>query len=225
MTRIKLEHIYIICILSILSLTTAKADTTYQFHVTNQEGVPLSHVVIEPIFESSSEAQSTDSKLASIDQIDKQFKPQQIVIQKGQYVEFPNGDNIRHHVYSFSKAKVFELKLYANKPESPILFEHAGVVVLGCNIHDSMIGYIYVADSNDAVQTDASGQVTLSVEEKVSQIRVWHANQAISTEIQNIIDINSLNNFNDKGLEITIETIKPAARNSFEDVFDVDLSN
>ncbi|HDY85349.1 MAG TPA: methylamine utilization protein [Methylophaga aminisulfidivorans] len=193
--------------------------------MTNQEGVPLSDVVIEPIFQSTSTTQNSIHKLASIDQIDKQFKPRQIVIQKGQLVEFPNSDNIRHHVYSFSKAHVFELKLYANKPKSPILFEHAGVVVLGCNIHDSMIGYIYVADSNDAVQSDASGQATLSVESNVSQIRVWHSNQAVSAEIQNIIDINSLTNANDKGLEITIETIKPAARNSFEDVFDVDLSN
>nr|MBL0688308.1 methylamine utilization protein [Pseudoalteromonas sp.] len=44
---------------------------------------------------------------AVMDQVDKQFSPQLLIVHQGQYVNFPNSDNIRHHVYSFSKAKPF----------------------------------------------------------------------------------------------------------------------
>ena len=71
----------------------------------------------------------------------------------------PNRDNIRHHVYSFSPAKRFELPLYAGVPTQPVLFDKAGVVVLGCNIHDWMIGYIYVSDSPWFGKTGADGTV------------------------------------------------------------------
>ncbi|TMS75635.1 methylamine utilization protein, partial [Pseudoalteromonas sp. S1690] len=94
---------------------------------------------------------------------------------KGQLVNFPNSDDIRHHVYSFSAVKPFELKLYAGTPNQPLKFENAGVVVLGCNIHDSMVGYIYIADDKQVLVSDANGLVTLSNSTK--QVTVWHPYQ------------------------------------------------
>src|SRR5882672_5225476 len=82
-----------------------------------------------------------------IDQIDKEFVPGVKVIQVGTAISFPNKDNIRHHVYSFSPAKKFELPLYKGVPAAPIVFDKPGVVVLGCNIHDWMIAYVYVVES------------------------------------------------------------------------------
>lgn len=37
-----------------------------------------------------------------IDQVDEQFRPGMTVVQRGTDVWFPNRDNVRHHVYSFS---------------------------------------------------------------------------------------------------------------------------
>ena len=80
-----------------------------------------------------------------LDQIDKEFVPRVKPVLVGSTVAFPNKDSVRHHVYSFSPAKRFELPLYAGVPSQPVLFDRPGVVVLGCNIHDWMVGYIYVA--------------------------------------------------------------------------------
>ena len=82
-----------------------------------------------------------------IDQIDKEFVPAVKVVQTGTAVAFPNKDNIRHHVYSFSSAKKFELPLYRGMPAAPVVFDRPGVVILGCNIHDWMVAYVYVVDS------------------------------------------------------------------------------
>jgi len=79
-----------------------------------------------------------------IDQRDKQFIPYVTALQVGTSVLFPNNDNIRHHVYSLSPAKKFELPLYAGVPAEPVTFDKEGFVTLGCNIHDWMIAYVAV---------------------------------------------------------------------------------
>lgn len=97
-----------------------------------------------------------------IDQIDKEFVPRVTVVQAGTAIDFPNHDNIRHQVYSFSPAKTFELKLYSGRPSAPVLFDKAGVAVLGCNIHDHMVAYVLSVDTPWFAQTNAQGSVRLS---------------------------------------------------------------
>lgn len=75
---------------------------------------------------------------AQVAQQGRQFVPQVSIVQAGTAVSFPNLDTVRHHVYSFSPVKTFELKLYAGTPSTPVVFERAGTAVLGCNIHDRM---------------------------------------------------------------------------------------
>jgi plastocyanin len=94
---------------------------------------------------------------AMVEQRDKVFVPLVSVVQAGTLVHFPNRDEIRHHVYSFSPAKRFEIKLYAGTPADPVLFDKAGEVVLGCNIHDHMIAYIQVVESPWFAKTDKDG--------------------------------------------------------------------
>src|ERR1700749_2811583 len=89
------------------------------------------------------------------------FNPYVLIVPVGATVGFPNKDKVRHHVYSFSAAKKFELKLYGQQEERSVTFDKTGVVALGCNIHDVMIGYIYVADTPFAAKTDATGTVVL----------------------------------------------------------------
>lgn len=109
------------------------------------------------------------------------FHPQVLVIPVGSSVDFPNRDNTQHHVYSFSPAKTFNIELYADRPAAPIVFDKPGIVELGCNIHDHMQGFVVVTDTASIGQTDASGQVSLSIDTLTSEgsqdkvtIEIWH---------------------------------------------------
>ena len=99
---------------------------------------------------------------AVMDQIDKAFVPQVLVVTVGSDVSFPNSDHIRHHVYSFSEARSFELPLYAGTPADPVRFPTPGVVVLGCNIHDWMRGYIVVVPQPLFATTGEDGKASIS---------------------------------------------------------------
>ncbi|CAI2795385.1 MULTISPECIES: methylamine utilization protein [Pseudomonas] len=98
---------------------------------------------------------------ADMDQRGQRFAPHVLAVHTGTQVRFPNSDNIRHQVYSFSAAKRFELRLYEGTPTDPLLFDKPGVVVLGCNIHDWMLGYIYVTDDPRFGVSNAQGRVHL----------------------------------------------------------------
>src|ERR1700719_842331 len=80
-------------------------------------------------------------------QHDMQFDPFVLVVPVGARVAFPNLDRVRHHVYSFSPTHPFELKLYGHDETRFVTFDKPGVVALGCNIHDQMVGFILVVDT------------------------------------------------------------------------------
>lgn len=103
----------------------------------------------------------TARKQAVIDQRDKQFIPYVTALQVGTSVLFPNSDKIRHHVYSFSPAKKFELPLYAGVSSEPVIFDKAGFVTLGCNIHDWMVAYVAVLTTPYFQITGSQGHALL----------------------------------------------------------------
>ena len=111
---------------------------------------------------------------ATIDQVDKRFVPRISVVRTGTSISFPNSDRVRHEVYSFSPTKTFTLKLYAGRSAPPVVFERSGLVVLGCNIHDSMVGFVAIVDTPYFGRTDAQGQVTLSAPPGRYRLRIWH---------------------------------------------------
>jgi plastocyanin len=111
----------------------------------------------------------------AVDQVDKQFVPYVKPVFVGTRVQFPNSDNIRHQVYSFSPAKRFELPLYGGTDAPPVVFDKPGVVVLGCNIHDWMVGYIYVSDTPFFAKTEVTGIATIDdMPPGEYSLRVWH---------------------------------------------------
>lgn len=110
-----------------------------------------------------------------VDQVDKTFVPYVSVIQAGTVVTFPNHDDVRHQVYSLSPAKSFELPLYAGTRAKPIVFDKPGVVTLGCNIHDWMIAYVYVADTPYFAKSGTDGKATIgNLRSGEYTVRVWH---------------------------------------------------
>ncbi|MBC7698181.1 MAG: methylamine utilization protein [Bacteroidia bacterium] len=121
---------------------------------------------------------------AVIEQRGKQFNPLVSVVQTGSEITFPNFDSVRHHVYSFSPAKTFELKLYAGVPASPVKFDKAGTVVLGCNIHDFMLAFIEVVDTPYFAKTGKTGKVVLhDLPNGNYTLKAWHYALAKEKEI------------------------------------------
>jgi plastocyanin len=110
-----------------------------------------------------------------IEQADRQFTNRVTVVPLGTEVSFPNRDKVRHHVYSFSPAKTFDLKLYIGTPANPVLFDRAGIAVLGCNIHDQMVAWVVVVDTPHHGLSGAPGSVKLdNVAPGSYRLRTWH---------------------------------------------------
>ena len=124
-------------------------------------------------------------RTAAIEQVDREFVPQVTVLQAGTVASFPNRDPILHHVYSFSSAKSFEIKLYTGKSPQEVVFDKPGIVTLGCNIHDWMLGYVVVVPTPYFGKTDASGVARLrDLPAGTYELRAWHPLQRAALPAQ-----------------------------------------
>ena len=104
------------------------------------------------------------AELAVMNLIDTQFVPHLLVVQTGTRVQFPNNDVVAHHVYSFSSPNNFVLPMFKGNMMPQVEFDDAGVVTIGCNLHDHMVGYIFVVDSLVFGTTNANGITRLIAE-------------------------------------------------------------
>lgn len=129
--------------------------------VIDPRGLPVANVVVVVTPAAGLPPKAAPPATAILDQQSRAFVPMVLAVRTGTSVAFPNSDAISHQVYSFSAAKRFQLPLYKGRVHPPVAFEHPGLIVLGCNIHDEMIGYIYVTDSAWFGVTDAAGMVAL----------------------------------------------------------------
>ena len=116
------------------------------------------------------------AKEGIIDQVDKEFVPLISAIPKGTTITFPNSDNIQHQIYSFSKPKKFDLPLLAKNETKKITFENTGIVSLGCNIHDWMLSYIYIYESEFFATSNKEGVASFSnIPAGDYTLRIWSA--------------------------------------------------
>ncbi len=145
-----------------------------QVTVQNAAGQPLAGAVV--FLESrEARAQATPMAHAEIAQKARAFDPVVSVVTVGTPVAFPNLDTVRHHVYSFSPVKTFELKLYIGTPASPVVFDKPGIAVLGCNIHDQMAAWVVIVETPYHALGDATGRAALAeVPAGSYRLRVWH---------------------------------------------------
>jgi plastocyanin len=111
---------------------------------------------------------------AVMDQVNRTFEPDLLIIPVGSTVEFPNSDSVSHQIYSFSPAKRFQLPLYRGKPYPPVHFDQAGVVTLGCNIHDQMLAYLLVTDAPWFGRTSSGGAWSVDLPRGRYQVALWH---------------------------------------------------
>ncbi|QIN67909.1 hypothetical protein SBC1_79560 (plasmid) [Caballeronia sp. SBC1] len=142
--------------------------------VTDQLGAPVKDAIVYAMPESG-KLPATKPPGAVIDQIKRQFVPLVSVAQTGAAITFPNKDNIEHDVYSFSPAKRFELNLYHGIPAKPVVFDNPGLVVMGCNIHDTMVAYLLLVDTPYFAKTDANGHADIdNLPADSYKVTVWH---------------------------------------------------
>lgn len=134
---------------------------TLEVKVSDERGEPVSQVAVYATPLAPVKKPSAAKRTASMDQQHNEFVPSVLVVSAGTLVQFPNSDIVSHHVYSFSQAKTFELALYKGNTHPPLAFDEPGVVVLGCNIHDSMLGYIVVVPTEHYALSDERGAVRL----------------------------------------------------------------
>jgi plastocyanin len=170
----------------LLALSGLVRASTVEALVLTPAGKPVADaaVVLEPMVP----VQARSRAPASVEQRGREFIPYVTIVQTGTAVDFPNNDTIRHHVYSFSAPKRFEIKLYAGKPGQPIVFDKPGEVAIGCNIHDWMEAHVLVVDSPFFAKTAADGKAAIqNVPAGRYRLQLWHPQQkthAAPAEIQ-----------------------------------------
>lgn len=174
----------LISLLCLLAAGNAFADRLH-LEVVDQNGDPLADVVAVLTNDNMPTPEPVE---AIVNQIDEAFVPRVSVIPAGSSVNFPNQDQILHHVYSFSPAKTFEVPLYAGTPAEPVVFDEPGTVVLGCNIHDWMQAWVIVTDSPWAGVTGEDGSLQIEgLSPGEYQVQLWHPDARRASEPLDIL--------------------------------------
>ncbi len=180
-------------ILALLGGLTALAlqAATVQVTVLDREGRPLADAVV--LIEVAG-VRPAPPVQAIIAQHKMQFQPALTVVPPGSRLRFSNLDGWEHHVrgmpaglagLSAGADSGFELRLPGRKPEqepasAELQLRQTGPLQLGCHLHGSMRGFIYVSETPWAGKTDAAGQLLLqNVPEGQAQLRVWHGDQLL----------------------------------------------
>jgi plastocyanin len=161
--------------LALASVATPLAAAPLSVRVIDPSGRPVRDAVVT-LYPSGNAARAARGNARfTVSQKDLQFHPFLTIVPVGADVSFPNLDPTKHHVYSFSPAKKFELKLFAKDQSRTVHFDHAGVVALGCNIHDQMSAFIVVTDSAWTARTNAQGTATFQdAPNAPGRVIVWH---------------------------------------------------
>ncbi|PCK31611.1 methylamine utilization protein [Pseudoalteromonas piscicida] len=162
------------CIVVVFAMLQLNIVMALEIQVLDNDKQPLENAAVWLTGKGTAKEQRQLS--FKMEQKDKSFVPHILIVQAGAQVSFPNLDPILHHVYSFSSTKAFELKLYRDDPKQ-VLFDQPGIVELGCNIHDWMLGYIVVVDSPLFAVTDKNGKANIDLgatQVGELQLHVWH---------------------------------------------------
>lgn len=150
---------------------SAAATLVIRVQLPDGQALPAAVVTARPL---DGPAHHAAPVRAVMDQVNRAFAPDLLVIPVGSTVEFPNTDSVSHQIYSFSPAKRFQLPLYRGKPYPPVHFDQPGVVTLGCNIHDDMLAYLVVTDAAFFGRTDGAGVWSADVPRGRYRVTLWH---------------------------------------------------
>ena len=160
------------CLLLFFALQAPGAELSSQ--ITDSKGGPVADAVVSLIPLDTPAPPVAATASTEIAQQDQEFIPYVTVIQAGTHVVFPNRDTVQHHVYSLSKAKKFELPLYNPGQKESMVFDIAGLVTVGCNIHDWMISHLIVVPTPWFAKSDAAGAARVEAPAGRYRLELWH---------------------------------------------------
>jgi plastocyanin len=168
--------------LALTAWAVSAAAASLVVKVTRPDGKPVAGAVV--LLHGPPGSKSPPPSNFIVDQVSQTFTPDLTVIAVGSTVTFPNSDKVSHQVYSFSPAKRFQLPLYRGTPYAPISFVNAGVVTLGCNIHDDMIAYLIATNAGWFGRTGQDGSWSAAdLPAGDFRIEVWHPRMREATEM------------------------------------------
>ena len=160
--------------LALAGATSPLAAAPLSVRVVDNSGRPVRDAVVTFNPSTGARAPRTGNRYV-VSQKNLKFQPFLSIVPVGAEVSFPNFDPTKHHVYSFSPAKRFELKLFARDQSRAVRFDKPGVVALGCNIHDAMSAFIFVTNSAWTARTNAQGvAVFADAPSAPGRLVVWH---------------------------------------------------
>lgn len=196
----------ILLALGAITSRTEAAALTVRVLDTSGKSLPNAVVMLEP---TAGKLPVAPMSGVEISQIKRQFSPQLSVVTMGTPVAFPNLDTVRHHVYSFSSAKQFELKLYSGVPAKPVVFDKPGIALIGCNIHDGMFAWVVVVDTPLYAMSGISGNARIaSVPAGLYQLKVWHSGFLAGQEMHSVA-VNMANADVDREVRLVLQGIGP----------------
>lgn len=157
-------NLFLAMVLAIGPTVSAIAASSIAVTVQDQNAKPVSELVVwlTPLDAPLPALPAAGSLSAVVEQKDEEFNPYIIVVRTGTEVKFPNLDDVQHHVYSLSRPAKFDIPLHGGNKTESIVLDQAGLVPVGCNIHDWMLSYVVVVDSPWFSQTDDAGRTTLA---------------------------------------------------------------
>lgn len=161
--------------LSLTPMLTAHADSALQLRVLDRDGLPVPEVAVYARSLNAAAAGNDPSKAgigpggragaaavvstASMNQHELAFEPHILIVATGTAIDFSNSDDVRHHVYSFSEARAFDFSINSGSVHESLRFDVPGLVTLGCNVHDKMLGFILIVDTPHFAKTNGEGIV------------------------------------------------------------------
>lgn len=171
----KRSLILIVFVTALIGIPSPCFSGVLEITVKDEKGTLVKDAVVYAVAKGVTASRADTTGKVVIDQIDKEFVPLVMAVEVGSAVYFPNHDQLRHHVYSFSQTKKFEIPLYMGTPANPVVFDKPGVVVLGCNIHDWMSAYVFVSETRFYSITGADGKVKIdNLPSGEYDVYVWH---------------------------------------------------
>jgi plastocyanin len=165
----------ILCALALAGAASPLVAAPLNVRVIDASGHPVRDAVVTLYPSGAAARPARPGGRYVVAQQNLQFRPFLTVVPVGADVSFPNLDPTKHHVYSFSPAKRFELKLFAKDQSRTVHFDKPGVVALGCNIHDQMSAFIFVTDTGWTARTNAQGVASFAdAPNSPGRVAVWH---------------------------------------------------
>ena len=187
--------------LMLASLAPLAMAGTLQVSVVDKEGKPVHDAVVVLVPAVAGTPKAALPTQIIITQEKMRFVPALSLVGVGTKARFVNNDPWEHHVrasaagilqFDAAASGGFELRMDGKAEGKPAktaeaTFDKAGPVLLGCHLHASMRGNVYVSDSPWASLSSAEGIATFEgVPDGAVRVKVWHPDQLIDIATQQV---------------------------------------